>query len=263
MNKKWDAELYKKTSTIQTQLALSILDNTNFQGKEHVLDVGCGDGRITAYIATQLVPKGKVLGIDASDSMIQLAKETFSQKDYSNLEFQVLSAQTLNLQKQFDVVVSFNALHWVKEQIQALQNIYRALVPKGRVIILIHPRVEHIWGPMERASQSEKWQQYFKDFHHSHCFYDIDGYELLVNQSGLIVDSIQVKNYMLKFGSKEDYINVLKSFSPYLDRVPAEKRQEFLMDVATDFEKFTSQDEMGNLLCPCRGIEVFAHRPYN
>lgn len=260
MSKTWDAETYKKTSKTQTSLALSILENVSFRGNEKVLDVGCGDGRITAYIATQLVPQGKALGIDASDNMIGLAKENFPSQQFQNLSFELLPVQKLNLLQQFDVVVSFNALHWVKEQIQALKNIYNALKPEGRAIILIHPRVEHIWGPMERVSQDPKWQSYFKDFHHTHNFYDIDGYEILVKQAGLHIDAIRINPYMLKFPAQEDYINVLKSFAPYHDILPAEKQAEFLQDVAADFEKFTARDEENNLLCPCRSIEVYAHR---
>lgn len=260
MNKKWDAELYRQTATQQTKLALSILKEMTFKGDERVLDIGCGDGRITAYIATELVPKGTVLGIDASPEMIKLSQETFPQNIYSNLAFQNIPAEALNLPKQFDVIISFNALHWVKEQVLALKNIYNALVPHGRVFILIHPRVEHVWGPPERISASKKWEKYFKNFLQPHQFYDVDGYEILVRQSGLTIDSIKIKSHMLQLPTLTDYINILKSFSPYPDQVPAELREAFLKDVAADFEKFSTRDEEGDLLLPLRRIEVVAHR---
>jgi ubiquinone/menaquinone biosynthesis C-methylase UbiE len=43
---------------------------------EHILDVGCGDGKVTAELA-RAVPKGSVTGIDASPEMIRFARKTF------------------------------------------------------------------------------------------------------------------------------------------------------------------------------------------
>jgi ubiquinone/menaquinone biosynthesis C-methylase UbiE len=41
-----------------------------------LLDIGCGDGKITAEIAKYL-PKGRAVGVDNSNQMIKLAKSTF------------------------------------------------------------------------------------------------------------------------------------------------------------------------------------------
>lgn len=52
--------------------ALALLE---LSGDEHVLDIGCGDGRISARIATQMVPRGSVCGTDASASMVAFARQ--------------------------------------------------------------------------------------------------------------------------------------------------------------------------------------------
>ena len=62
-----------------------------FNGDELVLDVGCGDGKITVELAN-LVPRGRVLGTDFSADMISHAKLTHN---VSNLEFQQLDAEDI------------------------------------------------------------------------------------------------------------------------------------------------------------------------
>ncbi|MGC9517062.1 MAG: class I SAM-dependent methyltransferase [Methanomicrobiales archaeon] len=74
-------------------------------GHERILDIGCGDGRITAEIASK-ISEGCVLGIDNSIEMIKLAKESFSIKEFSNLKFKVMDACELNFQEDFHRIFS-------------------------------------------------------------------------------------------------------------------------------------------------------------
>ena len=95
-------------------------------GTERVLDIGCGDGRVTQKIALR-VPNGAVLGIDASNGMISAAKKYKS----DNLRFKLLEVNELSFQEQFDVVFSNAALHWVLDHGMLLKKIYGALRPGG------------------------------------------------------------------------------------------------------------------------------------
>jgi len=61
---KWNPEDYAKSSDTQLKWAQELRQNLNLQGNESVLDVGCGDGKITADFATTL-PKGRVTGVDS------------------------------------------------------------------------------------------------------------------------------------------------------------------------------------------------------
>src|SRR5512140_1399422 len=105
-------------------MAAEVLALLRFDGHEQVLDVGCGDGRITAGIAAR-VPRGGVTGVDPSRAMIARAVATFGAATHPNLRFGVGDARTLAFDDAFDRVVSFNALHWVPEQDAALRSIRR------------------------------------------------------------------------------------------------------------------------------------------
>ncbi len=73
---KWNAEDYHKNSANQQKWALELIAKLVIQGNEIILDIGCGDGKITAEIANH-VPNGLVLGIDSSQEMIGFAQTKF------------------------------------------------------------------------------------------------------------------------------------------------------------------------------------------
>ena len=107
----WNAELYRERSSLQQTMAGEVLGALETKGSERILDVGCGDGRITFEIARR-VPGGYVVGVDASSNMIELALE----KAGPNLRFEVADARHLPFHLEFDLVVSFNALPGFKSR---------------------------------------------------------------------------------------------------------------------------------------------------
>ena len=88
---KWNAADYAANSTVQLNWAREIIARLNLRGDEHILDVGCGDGKITAEMA-RAVPRGAVVGTDFSPEMIGFAQKTFPCSKNPNLEFHVMDA---------------------------------------------------------------------------------------------------------------------------------------------------------------------------
>ena len=127
----WNAAEYNRQASLQAALAEEQLARLTFQGSERVLDVGCGDGRITAGIADR-VPDGSVVGVDPSRDMIAFASSHFATPARPNLCFEVADARALPYQAAFDRILSFNALHWVPQQSEALRAIRTALKDNGR-----------------------------------------------------------------------------------------------------------------------------------
>jgi len=125
----WLASAYNQQSSLQQAMAEEQLRLLTLAGSERILDVGCGDGKISAAIADR-VPAGSVLGVDPSHDMIAFASSRFATvpagrggSAHPNLRFEVADARRLPYQAEFDLVVSFNALHWVPEQDEALRSI--------------------------------------------------------------------------------------------------------------------------------------------
>ena len=73
----WDAAEYSRRSSLQEAMAQEVLALLDLNGPERILDVGCGDGKITAEIAIR-VPPASVVGVDPSRDMISFAQSHFS-----------------------------------------------------------------------------------------------------------------------------------------------------------------------------------------
>src|ERR1041385_3111436 len=98
----WNAADYAANSTAQQSWARELIAGLHLRGDERVLDVGCGDGKVTAEL-DGAVSRGSVTGVDASEAMIGFAQKTFAMP---NLEFQVMDARRLRLPREFDLVFS-------------------------------------------------------------------------------------------------------------------------------------------------------------
>lgn len=79
----FDGEKYAKTSRHQRSWGSRLIERLELQGGEAILDLGCGDGALTAQLA-DLVPNGTVVGLDASRGMIDAA---VAQHQRDNLRF--------------------------------------------------------------------------------------------------------------------------------------------------------------------------------
>jgi ubiquinone/menaquinone biosynthesis C-methylase UbiE len=111
---------YSKNNALQYNFAMKLLSKISFNNLSRVLDVGCGDGVITSEIAG-IVHEGCVIGTDISEQMIEFASKKYA--DQYNLRFLAMDASKNIFREQFDIITSFNCLHWVKDQQYALFGI--------------------------------------------------------------------------------------------------------------------------------------------
>ena len=120
-----NAKYYEQNSSSQARLGEEILDYHSFREDEIILDIGCGDGRITAQMA-DLAFKGKVTGIDPSQDMIDHALAHHVPKR-SHLSFQIGSAEDEHIIEAYTLITSLSSLHWVWNHKLAFQHIFKSL----------------------------------------------------------------------------------------------------------------------------------------
>lgn len=161
----WNAVGYAQISGLQEAMAGEQLALLTLAGTERILDVGCGNGKITAQIAARL-PRGSALGIDPSHDMIAFASSHFGAPAHPNLGFEVGNVRRLAYRNEFDLVISFNALHWVIEQGEALRSIRQALKPAGLGVLRFVPGGERrsIEEVIEETRKSAPWAGYLQGF---------------------------------------------------------------------------------------------------
>src|ERR1700751_4638633 len=125
----WSGEDYAKISSLQRAMIEEAREILALAESDRVLDLGCGDGYLTHSMA-HMVPGGYAAGADVSRRMIATARAAQAPTE-SGPGFVVADARRLPFGERFDVVVSFNALHWVPEQRQVLGQIAGVLRPGG------------------------------------------------------------------------------------------------------------------------------------
>ena len=97
-----------------------------------VIELGCGTGYFTKVIAKNAE---QIFAIDISEGMLEIAKRQL--KDYKNISFHKADCKAITLlDKKFDTVLMFNLLHVIKNPFQALEESYRILKPKGKLITI-------------------------------------------------------------------------------------------------------------------------------
>ncbi len=127
----WDARTYDRSSEPQQAWAADVLARLEGLAPDAtVLDVGCGTGRVTEALL-ELVPQGRVLALDASLEMVELARSRLGER----ARVWCGDALELALDEPVDAVVSTAALHWVPDHDRLWPQLANALRPGGMLEI--------------------------------------------------------------------------------------------------------------------------------
>jgi ubiquinone/menaquinone biosynthesis C-methylase UbiE len=120
----------KQVKVYDNAYKLTIQNTLKFINQEYsVLDFACGTGIVSIEIAKEAK---KVVAVDISDKMIDVAKNKLYQKKLDNLEFKVVDGYNLDYpNNSFNVVLLYNVLHVVQEPQTVLREIKRLLKPDG------------------------------------------------------------------------------------------------------------------------------------
>ena len=257
----WNPKDYEKSSSAQYNWALALLSKLDLKGDERILDIGCGDGKITSGIAS-LVPNGSVLGIDISQEMIDFARGKYTDDNYRNLAFQIGDASSLNFSDEFDLTVSFACLHWIKDQLSVLQGVERSLRPGGRILFQCGGKgnASEILNIGTGQVKREKWSKYFGNFEFPYYFYGPEEYNIWLAQAGLKALRVELlpKDMVHTKAGLEGWIRT--TWLPYLERLPENMRAVFIGEVADGYIERNPLDLDGMVHVQMMRLEVEAEK---
>lgn len=255
-------ERYYRTLCSHQVKAEDSLPKLNLKGDENILDIGCGDGKLSAKLAS-FVPHGRVLGLDNLEFIIEFAKQNFPSQNYPNLEFQKGDAQNLNFQNEFDIVVSVSCLHIIVDHNPVLKGIYQALKDSGKFFLLIHAKESQrgISSVIQNLLQSEKWIDKLKQPITIYGFYTPEEYETLLAANGLVPETMNLhkidKAYEGKAELTKDILNTWLSLS---SKIPDYLYQEFSEDIIEKYIELNPPNPEGIIHTQELFLEIIAKK---
>jgi trans-aconitate methyltransferase len=267
---KWNAADYAANSAVQQTWARELIARLDLHGDEHVLDIGCGDGKVTAEIARAL-PRGTVVGTDASPQMIEFAQKAFPAKQFPNLEFQVMDARkikpanfsssspsrkeeragvrkpTFSNSKPFtpleqgegvalfDLIFSNAALHWVDDHQAILRGAASVLKTGGRLAVSCGGRgnAHDVFLALRPEIRLKRWCKFFRKMPKPYFFYAPEDYKKWLPKFGFKIRSVKLVPKDSVYTGVEGFVTWLRTtWIPYVQRLPENMREEFITAVA-------------------------------
>jgi len=121
----WKAQDYTLHANFVSALAQEVMQDLASRRGEKILDIGCGDGELGAFIMEQ---GATVLGIDSSANFVETALRR-------GVNARVEDAQNILFEDEFDAVFSNAALHWMLHQEKLITRVFNALRSGGRFVV--------------------------------------------------------------------------------------------------------------------------------
>src|ERR1700722_16166580 len=110
MTQTWNPEQYARNARFVSDLGAPVLELLDPQPGERILDLGCGDGVLTAKLQSIGCD---VLGVDASAAQVEATKKL-------GVPAQTIDGENLPFENEFDAVFSNAALHWMRNNPDAV-----------------------------------------------------------------------------------------------------------------------------------------------
>ena len=237
MTLEWDASEYEAVSAPQTSWGANLLEvfleRRGLKGNEFVLDAGCGTGRVTELLLPHL-PEGRVLAVDASETMVGVARERFAGEPRVRVEHQDLLL--LEVEELVDVIFSTATFHWIEDHERLFARLARILKPGGRLVAQCGGRgnIARTLAVIERVMGEDRFNDAFAGWKKGWNFADPETTRTRLEAAGFEEVETWLHEEFTEFGSVDELARFLKTvvLRQHLTFLPEPKRDPFAAAVA-------------------------------
>jgi trans-aconitate methyltransferase len=220
----WDPSTYSRNARFVSDLGAPVVELLAPRRGERILDLGCGDGALTR----KLVDLGcAVVAVDSSAPQVEAARTL-------GLDAQLMDAESLSFEEEFDAVFSNAVLHWITRADPVIAGVYRALRPGGRFVAECggHGCVDRIQTALVQALDRRGIDGQARV---PWYFPTPDDYRRRLERAGFRVDSIALIPRPTPLPG--DVIGWLETFAQsFLHGLPEGARTEYLEEVRSALE---------------------------
>jgi trans-aconitate 2-methyltransferase len=220
----WDASTYHRVAGPQEEWAKGVIDRLDLSGDEAVLDAGCGSGRVTRLLLDRL-PRGRVIGVDGSPSMIAKAREWLG----DDAELIVSDLLDLSLSEPVDVVFSNATFHWILDHRRLFARLHDALVAGGRMEAQCGGigNIEEFLNSIEGVNGDERFAPYLRGVTSTWNFASPGDTEIRLADAGFDAARCWLEDAPVQPRDPRTFIETV-CLGAHLDRLPEELRDSYM-----------------------------------
>lgn len=232
----WNAAVYHRVSNPQVDWGLPVLARLSLRGNETVVDVGCGTGRLTGKLIERL-PRGRVIAVDQSDSMLEAAREYLLPRYTRQVSFARSDAAALPFRDAADAIFSTATFHWVLDHNRLFHSLFAALRSGGMLVAqcggannlhVVHERCERLMAEPVFARHFSRWR-------HPWEFADAETTKHRLVAAGFVDVEADVYKSPVRFTEADAYREFVEHVicRPHLAHLPDPALRERFMDAIT------------------------------
>jgi trans-aconitate 2-methyltransferase len=223
----WDAHAYHAISEIQARWAEKVMRRLELDGDETLLDAGCGSGRVTARLL-ELVPRGRVIGVDGSVAMIAEARAVLGDR----AELVHSDLVELDLGAELDAVFSNAVFHWVTDHDRLFGRLAANMRPGAQLVAQCggEGNVAQFNSHTRDVILGSRYAGYFEGWERPWFFSPPAAAEASLERAGFAEIECWLSERPEPLDHPREFLRVV-CLSPHLTRLPQELHDPFIDDV--------------------------------
>lgn len=229
----WNAQSYHDLSSPQQAWARQVLDRLPLSGTEHVLDLGCGTGRVTEAIHQRL-PAGRLVGLDRSEAMIRTAAP-WLRAHAPGVALVQADGAALPFRRAFDAVFSTATFHWIPDHGALFRSIITALRPRGRLVAQCGggPNLATLRARADQIAKDSAFAHFFEGWVEPWNYADVESTTRRLSAAGFVEVEVSLEAAPTTFAGADAFQDFIATVCvrPHLSRLPARQQKIFLAEL--------------------------------
>lgn len=137
------AKFYDLTTILYRMIGLRMktyrflaIEKMSLQRGDHVIELGCGTGLNFPYLIERIGPEGRLIGIDLTPGMLQIAQERVQRSGWKNVELIQSDIAAYNFTEKVNGVLAAGLFGYIAEYDRVIRAASESLLPGGHMVIL-------------------------------------------------------------------------------------------------------------------------------
>ncbi|HEY6348360.1 MAG TPA: methyltransferase domain-containing protein [Candidatus Angelobacter sp.] len=233
MPREWRSSEYHRLSDPQFGWGIKVLKKLQafpLRGNEHILDAGCGSGRVTAELL-KAFPRARVTALDASENMVNEARKSLAAFS-DRVLMERMDLLDLSSEQSFDVVFSTAVFHWIKDHPKLFANLFRSMRPGGLLLAQCGggANLKRLRDRTDRVVDLPQFAPYFQNWRKLWEYPNPEVTAERLEHAGFIEVHTALEEEPATLADEQTFraFCATVTLGPYMDRLPEDLQDSFL-----------------------------------